>query len=259
VLGLTWATKRWEQQRDRSLQVLLAAASLQAIAASLAFDHGAAVAWPFALIVAMVIGKVAVDRLEVAAQASLLAGGTLLAAAVGPERGTGAVAFALVVAAICVLVASASRISAEVAVRVGEAREVLGDLETLHQRLAATVASDPQRFAVLTMDVQGMTATEIAAFQQSLAQHVRDEDLVARSSSEGFSIVADTDAMGAMALARRIENTMALYRHEEVGELNSAIGIAMYPEDGRTPNELLSSADAALLAASRVASPLSGD
>jgi hypothetical protein len=259
VLGLTWGTKRWEQQNDRSLQVLLAAASLQAIAAALAFDHGAAVAWPFALVVAVVIGKVAGSRAQVSGQLGLLVVGTMAAAAVGPQRGADAIEFAGIMAAICVMVASASRITAEVAQRAGQAREVLGDLETLHQRLAATVASDPQRFAVLTMDVQGMNATEIAEFQLSLAQHVRGEDLVARSSNDGFSIIADTDAMGAMALARRIEHTMAKYRDEEIGELNSAIGIAMYPEDGRTPNELLASADAALLAASRVASPLSGD
>lgn len=259
VLGLTWGTKRWEQQDDRSLQVLLAAASLQAIAASLAFDHGAVAAWPFALIVAVAIGKVGRTRREVAAQLAVLVAGSLAAAAFGPERGTGAVAFAFVMAAVCTLVGFASRITAEVGERSERAREVLGDLETLHQRLAATVASDPQRFAVLTMDVAGLTATEIAEFQQSLAQHVRGEDLVARSSSEGFSIIADTDAMGAMALARRIEHTMAKYRQEEISELNSSIGIAMYPEDGRTPNELLASADAALAAASRVASPLSGD
>jgi Flp pilus assembly pilin Flp len=259
VLGLTWGTKRWEQQSDRSLQVLLAAASLQAIAAALAFDHGAAVAWPFALIVAVTIGKVASSRSEVAGQLGLLVAGTVAAAAVGPERGADAIEFAVIMAAVCVMVAGASRLTAEVSQRASEAREVLGDLETLHHRLAATVAADPQRFAVLTMDVQGMNATEIAEFQLSLAQHVRGEDLVARSSSEGFSIIADTDAMGAMALARRIENTMAKYRQEEIGELNSSIGIAMYPEDGRTPNELLASADAALAAASRVSSPLSGD
>jgi hypothetical protein len=259
VLGLTWGTKRWEQQRDSSLLVLLAAASLQAVAAALAFDHGAAVAWPFALVVAVVIGKVARTRTEVAGQLALLVAGTVAAAAIGPQRGADAVPFAAIMAAVCAMVAATSRLTAEVSQRASRTREVLGDLETLHQRLAATVASDPQRFAVLTMDVQGMNATEIADFQLSLAQHVRGDDLVARSSSEGFSIVVDTDAMGAMALARRIEHAMARYRQEEIGELNSSIGIAMYPEDGRTPNELLASADAALAAASRVASPLSGD
>ncbi len=256
-LGLTWALRDWTHQRDRSLQVLLVAASMQATAASIAFDRGALVAWPFAVLLAMVIGKAGRTRVEVAWQAGVLAGGVLLATALAAEPAPDAGPLSLVVAAVVLAVAAASRAVREINAHAAPARGHLRDVTELHRRLAAAVASQPQRFAVLTLDLDGLDGADLAAFQRTVAEHVGGEDLVARSSDEGLSIVADTDALGAMALARRIEHVMARLRHDEVGAYNAAIGIAMYPEDGRTPDELLASADAALLAASRVASPLS--
>ena len=108
------------------------------------------------------------------------------------------------------------------------------------------MAADPQRFAVLTMDVHGLGTPAIAAFGQALSGQLRGGDLVARSSGDHVSVVADTDAAGAAALARRLEQAMVDYTRDEVSQMNAAIGIAMYPADGRTPDELLASADAAL-------------
>jgi predicted signal transduction protein with EAL and GGDEF domain len=41
---------------------------------------------------------------------------------------------------------------------------------------------------------------------------------------------------------------VAAYQHEDIGTLNAAIGIALYPRDGRTPDELVARADGALAA-----------
>jgi diguanylate cyclase (GGDEF)-like protein len=94
--------------------------------------------------------------------------------------------------------------------------------------------------------VHGMDTPNIAAFGEALSGQLRGSDLVAQTSGDQMSVVADTDAEGAAVLARRIEDAMAAYTRDEVSHLNAAIGIAMYPADGRTPDELLASADAAL-------------
>lgn len=214
VSGLTWMTKRFDRQSETSLQVVLAAASLQSTAAALAFDHGVIAAWPFAVLLALAAGQVARTRAQLAGQAGLIAAGPLVAAGLGPDRAPHAMEAALVLAACVPLLALASAGVRELLE--SRARSVSGDVRLVHERLAEVVAADPERFAVLAMD-------------------------------HGFSLVAaDTGGAGAAVLARKIEEAMAEYRHAETGDLNAAIGIAVYPDDGRTPDELLARADAAL-------------
>jgi hypothetical protein len=241
--GVVWATKRWDEQRDRSLQVLLLAASLQSCAAAIAFDRGVVVAWPFAVLLAVLAGLVGRTRAEVAWQAGVIAAGQLLAAVLGPDRAAGADTVALFVAGGVMAIALGIRLLGDRRASAGDQRALAVDTHRLHERLAATVAADPQRFAVLTMDVHGLPQPQIA---ETLSGELRGGDLVARSSGDHVSVVADTDAAGAAALARRIEQAMAQYTRDEIGQMNAAIGIAMYPADGRTPDELLASADAAL-------------
>jgi diguanylate cyclase (GGDEF)-like protein len=246
VTGAVWATKRWSEQPDRSLQVLLLAASLEACAAAIAFDRGVIAAWPFAILLAVVAGQVGRTRTEVAWQAGVLAVGQLLAGVIGPDRAAASPTVSLVVAGAIMALALGGRLVMERRASVGTQRAIATDLHRLHERLSANVAADPQRFAVLTMDVQGMDMPDVAAFGQALSGQLRGTDLVAQTSGDQMSVVADTDAEGAAALARRIEEAMAAYTREEIGHMNAAIGIAMYPSDGRTPDELLASADAAL-------------
>lgn len=242
VSGLTWATKRFDREGAGSLQVLLVAASLQAIAAALAFDRGVIAAWPFAVLLALAAGQVGRTRMEVAGQAALLAAGTVLAAALGPDRAAGAMEAAVVLAPSILLLAAASRGWAELRAEAGEPGEA-----PLRTRLAEAVARDPERLAVLTMDLDGLDAERVAEVQRALAGQVRGEDVVARSGADGLSILAsDTDDEGAAALARRVQAAMREYRHGETAALQAAIGIAVYPRDGKTADELLARADAAL-------------
>jgi GGDEF domain-containing protein len=242
VTGLIWATKPWGELRDTSLQILLGAASLQAIAATIAFDRGVIAAWIFPLMLAMVVGQIGRTRLQLAGHATLLAGGTLLAGAVGPDRAPEALQIGAIVSAAVVLVAVASAGVREELLR--RRRTVLGgDARMLHERLAEAVSADADRFALLTMDLRGLDRELVAEIQQTLIDQVRGRDVVARTSEEAFSIVAETDGEGAFALARRIEGALA--GHDRA---DAAVGIALYPEDGRTPDELLASADVALAA-----------
>lgn len=242
--GLLWGLRDWVAERDRSLQILMAAASLQACAAAVAFDRGAVAAWIFAFLLAAIAGQVGTTRALVAGQAGLLAAGQLAALA-APDRAADATGTAIVVAVAVLLIAAASRALVELREE-ARRRDVAGDVTRLHERLAETVAADPERFALLTLDLHGADPAEIRAIGERLAQQLRGGDLVARASAENLAIVADTDDSGAAALARRMEEAMAQYRRDEVGHLNAAIGIAMYPRDGRTPDELLARAGAAL-------------
>lgn len=239
VSGLTWATRRYDEHPPASLQVLLAAASLQAIAATLAFDRGIMAAWPFALLLGPVCGLVGRTHAEVAGQVALLAVGQVLAAAVGPGRAPGALEAAVVLAASIALLAVAAR-------AFSEQRNAASETP-LRDRLADAVAGDTGRLAVLTMDVAGLDADQVAAVRRALAGQVREEDLVGTTGAGGLSILAaDTDGEGAEALARRIEAAMREHYHADTAALQAAVGIAVYPEDGRTADELLARADAAL-------------
>jgi GGDEF domain-containing protein len=169
-----------------------------------------------------------------------------VAGAIGPDRADRALMTAAVLAVAVLLIAAASLAARELREQAGETRSIAGDAHRLHARLAASLAADPHRLAVLTLDVHGMDPDEIGALGQELAAQLRAEDLVARSSGDRMSVVAEADATGAAVLAQRIEQAIAQYQRDEIGDLNAAIGIATYPDDGRTPAELLSRADAAM-------------
>jgi len=247
LTGVTWATRRWDLQGDRAMQILLVAAALQAAAATLAFDRGDVVAGPvFALMLAPVAGLAARGALVLGGQVALLAGGQLLAAELGPDRAPHATTVAVAVAAAIVVLAVTAAGIAAARDRARRTRRLTADARMLHQRLTETLAADPERFALLTLDLDGLDGADAGELQETLAGQVRGQDFVARSSADGFSILAATDGPGAEALARRIQAAISAYHRAEIGALNAAIGIAVYPQDGRTPEELVASADAAM-------------
>lgn len=136
----------------------------------------------------------------------------------------------------------------------------VGNYRRLHERLAETVATDPARFALLTMDVDSFKAINdryghlegdrlLREVGKALVDNVRGKDVVARQGGDEFAVLApETDERGAELLAHRIERAL---EEIEIGEENRAavrasIGIAVYPKDGRTPEELLARSDDAL-------------
>jgi GGDEF domain-containing protein len=246
--GLTWATRRWTQLRDAALQILLVAASLQATAATLAFDRGVIAAAGFALMVGLLAGLVGRTPLLLAAQTALIVAGQLLAAAFGPDRASDAVTTALAVSVAVVVLAGASAATRVAVDRAAGRRRLSRDARMLHERLAEALASDPERFALLHLDLAGVADDRLGELRDALAGQLRGGDFVAHTAEDGVSILARTDGPGAKALARRLAAAVATYQREDVGALNATIGIALYPEDGRTPDELLASADAALAA-----------
>lgn len=136
----------------------------------------------------------------------------------------------------------------------------VGNYRQLHDGLREAVAADPQRFALLTMDVDSFKAINdehghlegdrlLQEVSRALAENVRGTDLVARQGGDEFAVLApETDAEGAALLAARIEQALARIEVADRMPVRASIGVAVYPSDGATADDLLEKADAVLRA-----------
>jgi diguanylate cyclase (GGDEF)-like protein len=86
-------------------------------------------------------------------------------------------------------------------------------------------------------------------FAANLRESCRVMDVVARYGGEEFVILCpDTDERGATALAERLRVTIEAVRfndvdHQPLGCLSMSVGVASYPENARTREEVLKKAD----------------
>jgi len=134
----------------------------------------------------------------------------------------------------------------------------IGNYRQLHERLQQAVATDPNRFALLTMDVDSFKQINdvhghlegdrlLQEIGRVLSESVRGDDLIARQGGDEFAVVANgTDHDTAEMLAGRIEAALGKIRDIENRPVSASIGVAVYPADGLTADELLEQADAAL-------------
>ena len=82
-----------------------------------------------------------------------------------------------------------------------------------------------------------------------ISQGLREVDILSRVGGDEFvAFLQESDALGAEIVARRILQQLSLtFMVEEVNfSLGCSIGIAMYPTDGRTIDELIQCADTAM-------------
>jgi diguanylate cyclase (GGDEF)-like protein len=83
----------------------------------------------------------------------------------------------------------------------------------------------------------------LRATAQCLKQNFRAGDIVARYGGDEFlALMPETDFLGAQALCARIIQAIESQRFEAGGQsvqIRTACGIAVYPDDGNTPAELL--------------------
>jgi diguanylate cyclase (GGDEF)-like protein len=131
----------------------------------------------------------------------------------------------------------------------------VGNYRKLHERLHAATALDPQRFALLTLDVDRFKEINEAhghlegdrllqEVSRILVENVRGTDVVARQGGDEFSVLLpESDEEGATMLARRIEEALASIAAADDVPVRASIGVAVFPQDGATAGDLLEKAD----------------
>jgi diguanylate cyclase (GGDEF)-like protein/PAS domain S-box-containing protein len=142
-------------------------------------------------------------------------------------------------------------------------RTLFGNL--VSQTLASAKRTDEPR-ALLVMDLDGFKQvndllghdrgdTLLKQVAERLVGALRDGDTVARLGGDEFGILpADaSDLSAAAAVALKIQETCepAFVVNDETVHVSPSIGIALFPEHGTTPAELLHRADLAMYAAKR--------
>lgn len=177
----------------------------------------------------------------------------------------------LVVVAIGVLVmARRLRASHEALWKLSRRDELtgVGNYRCLHERLAEEIGRHgrrDRRFALILLDLDGFKQINeryghlegdrlLAEVGAALRDELRGEDSVFRQGGDEFAvIVEETDAEGADEVAARIRTRVAErgFGSDERLPLGGATGIAIYPSDGLSAEELLGCADDDLFAAKR--------
>ncbi len=267
MLGGALLSVRRPARRGRAgRQVLAATVTLNATAAAVVLDGTGAVALG-AFVLAAVYAGATLRPPVVAGLHLLVATCAPVAVALLPGRAAEALPTALGLAPGILAVGVLAAVLREQAIRREHAYRALarrdpltgvGNYRRLHERLAETVARDPQRFALLTMDVDSFKAVNdryghlegdrlLREVGRALVDNVRGKDVVARQGGDEFAVLApETDEHGAQLLAARIERALQEIRVEDRAEVRASIGIAVYPQDGTTVEELLARSDDAL-------------
>jgi diguanylate cyclase (GGDEF)-like protein len=142
-------------------------------------------------------------------------------------------------------------------------------LERLEQEIASAGAGG-ERFSILFLDVDELKRINdtyghlagdalLREVSNALMDAVRGEDVVARYGGDEFAVLLPaTPSTAAVSVAQRISEGIARHRFMAGRELlqipGVSLGVASFPQDGRTAEELLASADATLYRQKRKAS-----
>ncbi|WP_372789853.1 diguanylate cyclase domain-containing protein [Paraconexibacter sp.] len=267
TFGVVCGRRRWGRAGLAAQHVLAGSLTLQATAAAVALD-GTGTASLGAFVLAAAFAGAIVRPPAAAAAHIALAGAApiLVAGFVGGRADTslqtvvGLAPFVLAIGGLAAVLAN-NAVRREAAFRMMSRRDPLtgvGNYRRLHERLAETVSRNPERFALLTMDVDSFKAVNdryghlegdrlLREVGRALVDNVRGKDIVARQGGDEFAVLApETDEQGAQLLAARIEQALQAIRVENADAVRASIGIAVYPRDGRTPEELLARSDDAL-------------
>lgn len=146
----------------------------------------------------------------------------------------------------------------------GLANRTLFEVHVLQAITSAKRTNEPR--AVLVMDLNGFKQVNdslghaqgdllLKQVAGRLAAALRENDTVARLGGDEFAILPGdaTDLAGAATVAWKIHDTCAtgFKLDHEILHVSASIGIAMYPEHGKTTSELIRRADVAMYVAKR--------
>jgi diguanylate cyclase (GGDEF)-like protein len=121
--------------------------------------------------------------------------------------------------------------------------------DALERELARSTRA-PRPFSVVYLDLDGLKAVNdrygheagdelLRTVARALQHATRQYDFPARLAGDEFGVLLADTAEGQSSLARRIVSRIGALRHE----YSISIGIARYPDDGRTRQELMDVAD----------------
>lgn len=122
-----------------------------------------------------------------------------------------------------------------------------------YEKTLSVVMTDLDRFKAIN-DTFGHTAGDqvLKAVGEYLNGSVRDVDSVGRYGGEEFvMLLPETDKASAHRLSERLRKGIAAMKLDNLPHITISGGVATFPEDGRTVDELLQKADAALYAAKK--------
>jgi diguanylate cyclase (GGDEF)-like protein len=272
ISGLLCLSLPWHRMSMQRLNLAVAVATLE-VALVVWFGDDSSFAWYY-LLVAVYAGYAIRSPNALAADLTLISLAMLAPLAYEPQDAHATVVRALI--GIPTLVTAGALVS--------YLRGHLEDNERVYRRLAATDAltgvgnyrslheyltqevgrhkRHRRTFALVMIDLDNFKAINdlgghlfgdhvLQEVGRALARSVRVQDLVARQGGDEFAVIApDTHSPGAARLAARLEAAVG----EIVGAdrpLVASTGWAIFPKDGKAPEELLNGADEALRARRR--------
>jgi diguanylate cyclase (GGDEF)-like protein len=262
--GVVWTRMRWDRRPMRAIHFQLAMATLMAGAALIALDEQVIASVPFFCALAAVAGLATEGRITGFAHIFLAVATLLLAGLLAPGRMAGASGHAISGALAIFAIGTMTMVFRErhearekVLVALADRDQLTGvaNYRRLHDSLVNVVATEPERFALLTLDLDHFRALNqrygqlegdrlLREIGRMLIDTTRGQDVVARNGGDEFTVLApETGKDGAALLAERIERALARIEAIDHGHVEASIGIAVYPEDGRTADELLAKAD----------------
>jgi len=122
-----------------------------------------------------------------------------------------------------------------------------------YKKVLSVIMIDLDRFKNIN-DTYGHDAGDraLVSISHFLKKNIRDLDAISRYGGEEFvMLLPDADKDGAFGLAERLREELAAIKLDNLPPITVSLGIATFPTDGTTVEDLIQKADAAMYAAKR--------
>jgi diguanylate cyclase (GGDEF)-like protein len=120
-----------------------------------------------------------------------------------------------------------------------------------YNRVISIVMADLDKFKNIN-DTYGHDAGDRAlqTIGTFLQKNIRDVDIIARYGGEEFvMMIPEADQESAFSLSQRLRHQISQIKFDDIPQITISLGVATYPFDGSTLEDLIKKADAAMYAA----------